>query len=316
MTYGQVTLEERLKEDIRRYHAADLYEVPVVEWLMQKICREFGMELLLTDRHGERAVVCGNFDGFEPDVVKDPGRRVRIYDHTTGHLYVKETPDGSIQQKQVPLENAEAEEALQMLIKMLADWGEKAYLAAELADYRNELENRLAEECRRMRDSERRDILTGTLGKAYFESRLKALDKAGVAPVALIQANINDWKYFHDTYGIEESDRLISEVGRLLLSEAQPDYLVGRCGGDSFNIVIPMPREGEAQDYVNRVRASVEAYEDPILVPSVAFGIVYKENVEESLFDKLSDAEYEMFNDKLQIKNRPGYRTWLTKGKE
>ena len=40
----------------------------------------------------------------------------------------------------------------------------------------------------------------------------------------------------------------------------------------------------------------------------------YKQNVEESLMDKLSDAEFEMFNNKLEMKNAPGYRERIEKG--
>jgi hypothetical protein len=50
------------------------------------------------------------------------------------------------------------------------------------------------------------------------------------------------------------------------------------------------------------------------LAPSVAIGNVLKENVEETLTDKLADAEYEMFEDKFEIKNAPGYRERLEKG--
>lgn len=302
MNYGSIPLEERLKENVRRYRSADLYDMEAVKWQMEQIAREYKLELLLTDRHGERAVVLGDFAGFAPDVVKEPGERIRIYNHTTGHLYLK----GEL--------SKQAEQAISMLLRELEDWGRKAYLASELAEYKDELEDRLEAERRQLKGDERKDVLTGTLNKTYFENRMKIIDRAEVAPVALIQANINDWKFFHDTFGIEESDRLISEVAAILKEQAKQDYVIGRCGGDLFNIMIPMPEDNEAEEYVSRIRAILDAYEDPILVPSVAFGIVYKENVEESLFDKLSDAEYEMFNDKFGLKHAPGYREKLEKG--
>lgn len=303
MNYGIVPLEERLKENIRRYHSADLYDMQVVEWQMKQFCERYDAQMLLTDRHGERAVVLGNFDGFEPDVVKEPGRRVRICDHTVGHLYLK---------KEVT--EAKAEEEFQMFVRMLEGWGQQTYLAHELEEYKDELEGRLEENRRQLKGDDRKDVLTGTLNKTYFENRLKIIDRAEVAPVALIQANINDWKFFHDTFGIEESDRLITIVAEILQSHAKPDYIIGRCGGDLFNIVISMPEDDEAEAYIEAVRNALAEYDDPILVPSVAFGLVYKQNVEEDLLDKLSDAEYEMFNNKIEIKNTPGYREKLEKG--
>lgn len=76
-----------------------------------------------------------------------------------------------------------------------------------------------------------------------------------------------------------------------------------------------MAEDGEAEDYCRRIQAACLAYEeDAVLAPSVAVGIVYKTNVEERLSDKISDAEYEMFDNKLEIKNTPGYQERLKKG--
>ncbi len=306
MRYGKNTFDEQLKENIRGYHSADLYDMQIVEWQMQGLCDKYGLELMLTDRHGEIAVVIGEFKEATPDVVKNPGIRIRIFNHTTGHLYVQTAGDSKI--------TPEASNAIGMFVRLLASWGHQSYMARELEEYREELENKLETGRQKNGDDDRKDVLTGTLGKAYFENRLKVIDRSEIAPVALIQANINDWKFFHDNYGIEESDRLISIVAEIILENAKPEYVIGRCEGDLFNIVIPMPEDGEAESYVEGLRRAFDEYEDTVLVPSVAFGIVYKQNVEESLFDKLSDAEFEMFNNKLEMKNAPGYRERIEKG--
>lgn len=307
MTFGTISFDEQIKENIRRYHSVDLYDMQLVEWQMKALCEQYGLELMLTDRHGELAMVIGDFVDETPDVIKNPGKKIRISNHTMGHLYVQAISDNAV--------SSEAEKAIDMFVRLLENWGTKSYMARELEEYREELEEQLADGRQKAKGDDRKDILTGTLSKSYFESRLKVIDRAEIAPVALIQANINDWKFFHDNYGVEESDRLISVVGRTIMDMAKPDYVIGRCDGDLFNIVIPMPEEQEAEDYVSRLRCAFEEYEDAVLVPSVAFGIVYKQNVEESLLDKISDAEYEMFNNKIEMKNAPGYRERLEKGK-
>ena len=75
-----------------------------------------------------------------------------------------------------------------------------------------------------------------------------------------------------------------------------------------------MATEGEAEEYARQIRNDCDTYEDKILAPSVAVGVVYKTNIEEKLEDKLSDAEYEMFNNKFEVKNAPGYQERLKKG--
>ena len=293
MHYGEIPFEERLKENIRQYRSADLYDLQIVGWQLRQLCEQYGFELLLTDRHGEKAVEIGAFEEFEPDVVKNPGEKIQIKGHTVGHIYIRGAEEAV---------RPRIEEALHMYVRMLEAWGEKSYLARELSTYCDELADRVEAGRQQLKGDERKDVLTGTLNKTYFENRMK------------IQANINDWKFFHDHFGIEESDRLISVVAGIIREHAREDYVIGRCAGDLFNIIIPMPQEQEAEEFVERIRRALDEYDDPILVPSAAFGIVYKENVEESLEDKLSDAEYEMFNDKIRIKNMPDYRERLEKG--
>mgnify|MGYP001120868892 FL=1 len=305
MHYGEIPFEERLKENIRQYRSADLYDLQIVGWQLRQLCEQYGFELLLTDRHGEKAVEIGAFEEFEPDVVKNPGEKIQIKGHTVGHIYIRGAEEAV---------RPRIEEALHMYVRMLEAWGEKSYLARELSTYCDELADRVEAGRQQLKGDERKDVLTGTLNKTYFENRMKIIDRAEIAPVALIQANINDWKFFHDHFGIEESDRLISVVAGIIREHAREDYVIGRCAGDLFNIIIPMPQEQEAEEFVERIRRALDEYDDPILVPSAAFGIVYKENVEESLEDKLSDAEYEMFNDKIRIKNMPDYRERLEKG--
>ena len=47
--------------------------------------------------------------------------------------------------------------------------------------------------------------------------------------------------------------------------------------------------------------------------PSVAIGIAFKESVEDYLAQVFSDAEYEMFENKMNMKSVPGYQDRLRK---
>ena len=75
--------------------------------------------------------------------------------------------------------------------------------------------------------------------------------------------------------------------------------------------MIPMPEEGEARDYCDRVQRRCKEYSDPILSPSVAVGIMMKENVEEDLADVFAEAEYAMFENKFEMKQDPVYQARL-----
>ena len=159
-----------------------------------------------------------------------------------------------------------------------------------------------------------KDELTGVLNDAYFAKRLATIDRSQALPVDVVNININDWKFVNDNFGDEESDRLIKTVANIIMEEAEPYFVIGRIDGDVFGVVIPMAREGEAEFFINNVKKRCDEYEDPILAPSVAAGMKTKTNIEEKLEELLSDAEYDMFNDKYEIKNSPGYRERLTHG--
>ena len=81
-----------------------------------------------------------------------------------------------------------------------------------------------------------------------------------------------------------------------------------------MNILISKAEQGEAEDYCARVRKRCLEFEDEILAPSIALGVAMKENVEQRISEVLSDAEYEMYVDKISLKRQPGYRERLTKG--
>ncbi len=307
MNYKSIPFDKRIKDNVKNYALDNLYHMDTLAEYCKALCALTDVEILLTERHGEKVISVGNFAGFTPDVVGNPGRKVRIYGRTIAHLYAKTD--------KVPAEKAEAtDHLLDSLTQMLSHWGEEAYLHTESSIYMDELEEQVGVKHVQTARGENEDALTGVHHKLYFEERMKVIDRAEVVPVAVINVNINDWKFVNDNYGDEESDRLIKTIADILKQEKKPDYEIGRVDGDVFIVLIPMAEDGEAEDYCERVQEACLRYEDKILAPSVACGLVYKTNVEELLRDKLPDAEYEMFNNKFEIKNAPGYRERLEHG--
>lgn len=307
MDYKAIPFEKRIKENVRNYALDNLYHLDTLTEYCKALCAVTDLEILLTERHGEKVISVGNFAGFIPDVVGEPGRKIKVYGRTIAHLYTRSD--------KVPEEKlAQTEKLLDELAAMLSQWGEEAYLHTESSIYLDELEEQIGVQHIQTARGEKEDALTGVYHKLYFEERMKVIDRAEVVPVAVINVNINDWKFVNDHFGDEESDRLIKTIADILKQEAKPDYVIGRIDGDVFITLIPIAEDGEAEDYCDRVQKACLNYEDPILAPSVACGLVYKTNVEEVLQDKLPDAEYEMFNNKFEVKNAAGYRERLEHG--
>ncbi|MEG1847830.1 MAG: diguanylate cyclase [Lachnospiraceae bacterium] len=306
MAYGFTSLEKRLKENVRNYHIKNLFQMNELQEYLKCIATTAGVNLLLTDRHGEKAVAIGDFADFHPDVVTEPGRKLRIEDRTVGHLY-------SVNRNERPDRKENAEELLDEVLIELAAHARTSYELIETSIYADELEEKLEKELYQAKHGVKTDALTGMMNKAYFTGRIQVIDRAEVIPVAAVCININDWKYANNHYGDDESDRLIQIVADLCVKESKPDYVIGRVDGDVFHIVIPMAEEEEAKSYCNQIQKRCSQYVDNRLAPSIAYGIVMKSNVEQTLTELLSEAEYEMFQNKFEVKNAPGYRERLEK---
>ena len=307
MAYGSISLEKRIKDNIKNYGLSSLVDTDRMSEQLEILHKLSGVEILVTDRHGEKMISLGNFASFHPDVDNDPGHKLRVCNRTIAHIYLRYD---NVDDVNIPMLST----FLDKLIETYESVGEQTYLHKETAVYADELESKLEKETYQAKHGEKNDELTGVLNRTYFENRLKIVDRSQIAPVSAICININDWKFVNDNYGDDESDRLIRIIAGIISKNAKPEYITGRVDGDVFNVLIPMPEDGETESYCSAVKAECEHYEDARLAPSVAIGHVLKENVEESLTDKLADAEYEMFEDKLAMKNAPGYRKRLEKG--
>ena len=307
MAYGSISLEKRLKDNIKNYSLSSLLDTDRMSEQLEILHKLSGVEVLVTDRHGEKMISFGNFAAFRPDVINDPGIKLRVAERTVAHIYLRYD---RVEEDKLSLVST----FLDKLIETYESVGMQTYYHKETAVYADELEAKLEKETYQVKHGEKNDELTGVLNRTYFENRMKIVDRSQIAPVSAICININDWKFVNDNYGDDESDRLIQVIAGIIVKNSKPEYIVGRVDGDVFNVLIPMPEDGESEEFCAAVKADCEAYEDARLAPSVAIGNVLKENVEETLADKLADAEYEMFENKLEMKNAPGYRERLEKG--
>lgn len=264
----------------------------------------------MTDRHGNILMTIGNFGDFKPDVVNEPGNKIRVKGRTICHIYTKSpAAEGA---------SDVGRSILDAYIETLERYSEKSYLASEQAVYIEELEQQLEKDAAQTQYSGQNDPLTGVLNRNHFISQMKELAEREVVPTAAICVNINDWRFVDNNFGEEESDRLIVTVAEILKAKAEEAGLehavIGRVEGDVFNVLLPLTEEDEAKAYCDIIQQACDSFEDERLAPSVAVGCVMRTNVEESFKNILSDAEYAMLENKFAIKNAPGYRERLEKG--
>ena len=311
MNKKKIAFAERVEQNSKNYFPKDLFDLKAAGAFLEQLHTVFGMDTLMTDRHGGVIMSYGDFDGFVPDVKNKPGNKIRVMGRTVCHIYVKSE---NVAENQKSAANT----LLEAYMKTLEGFSGKSYLASEQAVYIDELEQQVEKDAYQVKYSEQNDPLTGVLNRNYFMSHMRQLAEREIVPTAVICVNINDWKFFDSHFGEEESDRLVLTVANILQEKAQDagfdEAVIGRVEGDVFHVLLPLAEEDEAINYCAQIQEACDTFEDEILVPSIAVGCVMHINVEESYREALSDAEYAMLENKFEIKNAQGYRDKIEKG--
>jgi diguanylate cyclase (GGDEF)-like protein len=121
------------------------------------------------------------------------------------------------------------------------------------------------------------DALTGLPNRELFLERLAGnLTRPG-ASVAVLLADLDDFKVVNDSLGHSAGDRLISAVAERLSRALRPDDVIARFGGDEFTVLLPGVRSDE--DALRIAHRLAETLRDPVVIDgearyvSASFGI-------------------------------------------
>jgi len=104
------------------------------------------------------------------------------------------------------------------------------------------------------------DPLTGLLNRRALSNilgrKFRETERYGT-PLALIMADLDDFKGVNDRYGHPAGDALLKEVARLLSQSVRAVDIVTRYGGEEFAIVLPGTELAPALVLAERVREEI-----------------------------------------------------------
>jgi diguanylate cyclase (GGDEF)-like protein len=118
---------------------------------------------------------------------------------------------------------------------------------------------RVSEGQQRLHHQAYHDPLTGLANRALFRERLdRALERHRVhgRPVALLFADLDDFKLINDSFGHAMGDRLLDAIGQRLLGCVPTGDLVARLGGDEFAVLLEH-RAADAEVIGHRMLAAL-----------------------------------------------------------
>ncbi len=113
------------------------------------------------------------------------------------------------------------------------------------------------------------DSLTGAYNNAYFRQALTnevARARRESKSLALVIADIDDFKRFNTTYGYEGGNAVLAQVARALKRAVRPFDSVARWGGEEFAVLLTSPvGRDDAETIAERLRKGVEDAETTIV---------------------------------------------------
>jgi diguanylate cyclase (GGDEF)-like protein len=123
------------------------------------------------------------------------------------------------------------------------------------------------------------DALTGLLNRTYLDGRLHQefeRAKRSANHLAVVMADVDDFKTINDTYGHQIGDAVLQVVGAIIRSAVRVFDVCARYGGDEFAILMPNTDHGSAAACAERIRLRVSEYRgDPVapLLPALTMSV-------------------------------------------
>lgn len=148
-----------------------------------------------------------------------------------------------------------------------------------------------------------RDSMTGLYNRRKFEEIVSVYSQQRDRKICMVSADANFLKLTNDIFGHESGDLLIKTMAKILRELAKSDWLVARCGGDEFRILLPDTSLETALDYCRRVARNCRKDKSLNLPVSIALGAAEWISDTESLQDCFSRADAKMYQNKTALKH-------------
>ena len=181
----------------------------------------------------------------------------------------------------------------------------------EKCPYFDELQ-RLLEECKRLKEQTKLDVLTGLFNFSYLMNALRdemeRTRRTGLS-TGLIMLDLDEFKKINDAYGHNVGNLALKTTSDILLENLRKIDIPCRYGGEEFFVILPGTRLPQAIRVADRLRRSLET--KPLNVNGFSFHVTASFGVDiftgeknVSPEDLIQKADYFLLEAKAKGRNR------------
>ncbi len=107
------------------------------------------------------------------------------------------------------------------------------------------------------------DSLTNLFNHRYLQETLEKelrMAKRINSPISYMMIDIDNFKIFNDTYGHQAGDALLSQLGKIIVSQIRSTDIATRYGGEEFGIILPSTDKDGSIYIAEKLRMYVAHY--------------------------------------------------------
>lgn len=160
------------------------------------------------------------------------------------------------------------------------------------------------------------DGLTGLINRRQFNQQLDAeiaRSKRYQKPLSLALFDIDDFKKINDFYGHTTGDRILKELGQLIIQNVRESDIAARYGGEEFALILPETGQIDAYELLERLRAMIErtvfCLPDNPMTATISVGVAQLDLDEAKGYEIIEKSDAALYEAKKLGKNQVVYGT-------
>lgn len=144
------------------------------------------------------------------------------------------------------------------------------------------------------------DKLTGLFNRAYFEKKMKELDRPEFYPISIIIGDTNGLKMTNDVFGHSQGDMLLINTANILSLACRESDIIARYGGDEFTVLMPNTTLEESAAICKKILSLCDG-QSSVSQNKISISLGYASKIKQvqNINDVLKVAEDFMYRHKL-----------------